>query len=130
MTDLEPSQLQPLETPAPVVTPPSLSKKEKIIRFVIGFVGFFLLNGIGFFLLFGIPALIGGSGDYPLPLNIFLMVLPYLFFLINLGLIIALFVSKKNRWVGIGFLSAIAFTLLLVIVAGIFLTIVCFTAYR
>jgi hypothetical protein len=130
MTDLEPSQPQPLETPAPINLEVPLSKKGKFIRFIIGFVGFFLLNGIGLFVAYGIPIMLGGNGDFPLALNIFLMVVPYLFLLVNLGLIIALFVPKKNRWVGIGFLSAIAFALLLVVVAGIFLTIVCFTAYR
>jgi hypothetical protein len=111
------------------------TRREKVVDFIIGFVGWFILNGLmglasafapGLPILLGEwiqdPTLGGGADTMNSILGLVLLCLPLL---INLGLL--LYFAFTRYWIAIGGSSAFGATLVLTICAGIVFTVACFT---
>jgi len=86
------------------------SRQAKIIDFVAGFAGWFLLNGVAWLLTneslhnnYGVPNLLF------LPLNVIVLIV----FLI------------RRRWVGFGILAAVALNLVIALIVGATLNATC-----
>ena len=97
-----------------------MTRKQKIVRAIIGFIGWYLING-----LFLVGSIVMGNSETLLP---FLGAYGLLVSLFNGAALIALVVIKATRWVAFGVLLAIAFLFALGTIAGIFLLVACFIA--
>lgn len=104
------------------------TRNEKVIDFLIGFFGWFILNAIfyGFQAFFagGVIGLGEATNLSQDMINILTWIIGCLPFLINIGLLI--FLGLTRYWIALGGLAAFAAILLLVILLFIFLLIACF----
>jgi len=111
------------------------TRSEKTVDFLIGFVGWFILNVI----FWGLAVLITSltTGLFPLDYtnpdainsyttiqNVLTIVLGCLPLLINIGLII--FFAFRRKWIAFGMLSAFGGLLIITICLGIIATVACF----
>ncbi|MBK9944641.1 MAG: hypothetical protein IPP13_23855 [Kouleothrix sp.] len=95
------------------------TRNEKILDFVIGFLGWFLLNGLLYAGVIGITSTVTMSDS----IGIILLTLPLL---INIGLLI--FLGFWRRWIALGALVAFALLLLAALVIGILVYAICFSS--
>src|SRR5690242_11101395 len=96
------------------------TRKEKVIDFVLGFFGWFLVNG----LLYGGSILIlqaVGSNTSDSTLALLLGLIPLL---VNIAALI--FFAFTRRWIALGILAAFALMLVAVLLIGIVLYVICF----
>jgi hypothetical protein len=96
------------------------TRQEKVLDFVIGFVGWFLVNG----LLYGCSLVIlqGMDSSMPDPLPAVLLGLVPL--LVNIGALI--FFAFTRRWIALGMLAAFALVLVGVLLLGLVVYVVCY----
>ena len=106
-----------------------LTREEKILDFVIGFVGFIVLNGAIYSLLLPCVTILiatiahelGGTGELVEQLNIYVMLL--LPCAVNTGLFI--FFAWWRSWIALGALCALGSMIVLAILAGVCLAVGC-----
>jgi hypothetical protein len=96
------------------------TRNEKVIDFVLGFVGWFLVNG----LLYGcsiavLQAMASGTPD-----SIPVLLLGLLPLLINIGALI--FFAFTRRWIALGILAAFALVLVGVLLLGLVFYVICY----
>ena len=101
-----------------------VTSRQKQIDFIIGLVGYFVVNTI-LWLCFG---LIGGAGLDALPAS---DVTDVLYGLIGclpllLNIIVVIYFAFTRPWIALGMLAAFAALFILAIIAGIFLAVACF----
>ena len=105
------------------------SRSEKVIHFLIGFVGWIVVNGVLWTLIVlgirwgtfsGVPytGQIGGAAGFYATIGFF----PWAF-LVNLGILI--YLGFTRYWIGLGALTAFAANLLITVVLGLFWIGVC-----
>ena len=107
-----------------------LTKQDKIVDFIIGFIGVFVLNAAIYFSLNGIFFLVdivgygqaGAGGIVEQIINIFVGVLPWA---INIGLF--LFCVWWRPWIALGALSALGSLIVLIVLAGVCFFAACLT---
>jgi len=100
------------------------TKAEKRTDFIIGFVGFFILNviiGVVIMFLAWVISELGLSNDLAALFGLILYCFPLL---VNIGLI--LYTGFTRSWIALGMLAAFGALFVLTIIAGIFLTVACF----
>jgi hypothetical protein len=95
------------------------TRNEKIIDFVIGFVGWFLVNG----LLYGCSIVILQARPFETSDSFVALLLGVLPLLINIGALILL--AFMRRWIALGALAAFALALLGALLIGLFIYTVC-----
>ncbi|MEK7328452.1 MAG: hypothetical protein AAB217_24670 [Chloroflexota bacterium] len=110
---------QPTSTAPPSSPKKELSRNQKIRDFLIGFIGWWVINGA---IWAGIA-----TGDFGPQRSVFLL-FPNIFILpVNLlALIILAFV---RRWVALGLLTAYAVNFLLALIMGLFFNGVCWIPF-
>jgi hypothetical protein len=96
------------------------TRNEKVLDFVIGFVGWFLVNG----LLYGCSILILQGMDSSTSDSILALLLGLIPLLVNIGALI--FFAFTRRWIALGILAAFALVLVGVLLIGIVLYVICF----
>ena len=96
------------------------TRNEKVLDFVIGFVGWFLVNG----LLYGCSILILQAVDSSTSDSILALLLGLIPLLVNIGALI--FFAFTRRWIALGILAAFALVLVGVLLIGIVLYVICF----
>ena len=96
------------------------TRNEKVIDFVLGFVGWFLVNG----LLYGCSITILQAIDSDMPASIPALLLGLLPLLINIGALILF--AFTRRWIALGILAAFALVLVGVLLLGLVLYAVCY----
>ena len=96
------------------------TRNEKVIDFVLGFVGWFLING----LLYGCSIAILQALDSGSPDSIPVLLLGVLPLLINIGALI--FFAFARRWVALGILAAFALVLVGVLLLGLVFYVICY----
>ena len=100
------------------------TRNEKILDFVIGFLGWYLLNGLLYAcLIFGLGQLdssVAGSDNIG---GLALLALPLL---LNIGALVGL--GMWRRWIALGALGAFAAALLMVLLLGILVYAVCYNS--
>lgn len=105
------------------------TRGEKVRDFLIGFVGWFLLNVL-FGLLASLPITLTSGAPVSEPLDSILgglsVALYCLPWIVNLGLIVLFLV--RRRWIAFGMLGAFGAVLLCVIIAGVAVAVVCFSS--
>jgi hypothetical protein len=95
-------------------------RKEKVLDFVIGFAGWFLING----LLYGCSILVLNQfASEGVPDTIIPLLLGVLPLLINIAALI--FFAFTRRWIALGALAAFALVLVAVLLIGLFIYTVC-----
>jgi hypothetical protein len=95
------------------------NRNEKILDFVIGFVGWFLING----LLYGCSIAILQVMAFETSDSIVVLLLGVLPLLINIAALI--FFAFTRRWIALGALAAFALVLVGVLLIGLFIYTVC-----
>jgi hypothetical protein len=115
------------------------TRGQKVIDFIIGFIGWFFFNGLAWGAIQLVSALLSGGlietfpGDAP-PVTTTLSDLASILFLalscaILLANIVSVIVFARTRyWIALGEVSAFAASLILVLCAGATLAAICFTA--
>ncbi len=105
------------------------TRNEKTIDFIVGFVGFFVLNGlvggggsVVFNLLSSTP--LAADTNFQTLLGFLSLALTCLPLLVNIGLII--FFAFTRYWIALGALSAMAVALIVVICIAVLIGGVCF----
>ena len=102
-----------------------LTGREKLLDFVIGFIGFFVPNVVIYFALAYLADIFGGAtvGRQPISKVIayVALILPWA---INIGLL--LFFAWWRPWIALGALSALGYIIVLAILAGVCLVVGCF----
>ena len=96
------------------------TRNEKVIDFVLGFVGWFLVNGI----LYGCSIAILQALDSGSPDSIPVLLLGVLPLLINIGALI--FFAFTRRWIALGILAAFALVLVGVLLLGLVIYAICY----
>ena len=96
------------------------TRNEKVLDFVIGFVGWFLVNG----LLYGCSILILQSMDSSSSDSILALLLGLIPLLVNIAALI--FFAFTRRWIALGILAAFALVLVGVLLIGIAIYVICF----
>ena len=112
-------ETHPAGVPAPIPIRPLYTYKtrgEKILHFVIGFVGWWVFNGALWF------ALTGGKG-----LGYGVFILNLLVFPANLLILIVL--AFVRHWISLGWLAAIAVNLLIALIVGVASNGFCFIPF-
>jgi hypothetical protein len=111
------------------------TRNEKIIDFVIGFIGWFVLNGLLTVLVQAVSAGLslaggaldgGGSGVSDVTLIVIGLVGLCVPLLINIGLLV--YFALTRYWIALGALAAFALSLVAVICLGVVLGVTCFAA--
>lgn len=97
------------------------TRNQKILDFVIGFLGWFLLNGLMYTCSVVLLGQLDTSGDSSW-LSLALLALPLV---LNVVLLIVL--GRLRRWIALGALAAFASTLVMVLILGIVVYAVCFS---
>ena len=96
------------------------TRSEKVLDFVIGFVGWFLVNGLLYGCSIWVLQSIDSSSSQSLP-ALLLGLLPLL---INIGALI--FFAFTRRWIALGMLAAFALVLVGVLLLGLVFYAICF----
>jgi len=96
------------------------TRKEKAIDFVLGFFGWFLVNG----LLYGCSILILQAADSSTSGSILALLLGLLPLLVNIGALI--FFAFTRRWIALGILAAFALVLVGVLLIGLVFYVICY----
>lgn len=96
------------------------TRNEKVIDFVLGFVGWFLVNG----LLYGCSIMILQALDSSSSQSIPVLLLGLLPLLINIGALILF--AFTRRWVALGILAAFALVLVGVLLLGLVFYVICY----
>jgi hypothetical protein len=96
------------------------TRNEKVLDFVPGFIGWFLVNG----LLYGCSILMLQSLASSAPDSIAALLLGLLPLLINIGALI--FFAFTRRWIALGILAAFALVLVGVLLIGIVIYVICY----
>jgi Na+/proline symporter len=109
---------QPIPTAPSPAPKKELSRNEKIRDFLIGFVGWFIINGVLLLLVIGLDrdAYYNGLGSTwacGFPLNILVLV----------------FLAFTRRQVALGMLTALAVNFLVSLVIGLFENAICFVPF-
>lgn len=118
---------QPPTKEPPKPEKPPLSRNQKISRFLIGFLGWYILNGLYWYItephgLDGDSTFTGANFYAVLSINLFL-------FPSNLLALIVLSTIPPTRWVGFGILIALALNLAISIVEGVAFNGWCFIPF-
>ena len=95
------------------------TRNEKILDFVIGFVGWYLVNG----LFYGCTVMLLSQATN-IDSNMSALILLALPLLLNIGALVGL--GMWRRWIALGALAAFGAALALVLVLGILIYAVCF----
>ncbi len=104
------------------------TSRDKTIDFIIGVLGWHLINGAMLFALFGLAVLLpsssspGSSLDLP---NLFMLTCYSVAFLVNIGGVI--FLAFVRRWIALGALASIGFYLVLALLGGLLIAVLCST---
>ena len=96
------------------------TRNEKVIDFVLGFVGWFLVNGLLYGCSIAILQAIDSSSSQSIPV----LLLGLLPLLINIGALISF--AFTRRWVALGILSAFALVLVGVLLLGLVFYVICY----
>lgn len=97
------------------------TRNEKILDFVIGFVGWYVLNGVLYAaLIFIVQAMPGDSQDSVV--GLMLVGLPLLINIVALTLL-----AFTRRWIALGALAAFGLLLVGALILGLFIYAVCFS---
>jgi hypothetical protein len=96
------------------------TRNEKILDFVIGFVGWYLVNG----LFYGCTVTLLSQASNGIDSNMSALILLALPLLINIGALVGL--GMWRRWIALGALAAFGAALALVLLIGILIYAVCF----
>jgi len=96
------------------------TRKVKVIDFVLGFAGWFLVNG----LLYGCSILILQAMDSSTSDSVLALLLGLIPLLVNIAALI--FFAFTRRWIALGILAAFALVLVGVLLIGIVLYVICF----
>ena len=96
------------------------TRNEKVLDFVLGFVGWFLVNG----LLYGCSIVILQAVDSSSSDSILALLLGLLPLLINIGALI--FFAFTRRWIALGILAAFALVLVGVLLLGLVFYVICY----
>ena len=96
------------------------TRNEKVIDFVLGFVGWFLVNGLLYGCSIAILQAIDSSSSQSIPV----LLLGLLPLLINIGALI--FFAFTRRWIALGILSAFALVLVGVLLLGLVFYAICY----
>ena len=105
---------------------------EKALDFILGFIGWFVLNGVmgglGQIAASALLAILSSVGADSLPVEniagLMAVGLGCLTLLVNVGLVI--YFALTRYWIALGALTAFAASLILTLCAAIFFTAVCF----
>ena len=95
------------------------TRNEKILDFVIGFVGWCMLNGLMYFCSFAFLTYVDIQQD---SIAIALLVVPLI---VNISALII--VGMTRRWIALGALTAFALLLLGALVIGLLVYAICFS---
>ena len=96
------------------------TRNEKVLDFVIGFVGWFVVNG----LLYGCSILILQAVNSSTSDSILALLLGLLPLLANIAALI--FFAFTRRWIALGILAAFALVLVGVLVLGLVIYAICY----
>ena len=96
------------------------TRKEKVIDFVLGFFGWFLVNG----LLYGCSIWILQAVDSSTSDSVLALLLGLLPLLVNIGALI--FFAFTRRWIALGILAAFALVLVAVLLIGLVFYVICY----
>ena|SRR6188472_167033 len=96
------------------------TRNEKVLDFVLGFVGWFLVNG----LLYGCSIAILQALESDAQNSLAALLLGLLPLLINIGALI--FFAFTRRWVALGILAAFALVLVGVLLLGLVFYVICY----
>jgi hypothetical protein len=121
---LEPGAISPL----PGDKPP-LTRAQKLRDFLIGFGGWWLINGLATGCYYGVYALLLGqyAGVDSRALTLFsqgLNAVSCLWLVINVGVLI--FLAFKRPWIAVGIAAAYALLFVIGLCLGVFLLVFCF----
>ena len=107
-----------IEPPGPKVEPqpPPLTRNEKIFRFLVGFLGWYAVNGLLWYLV-GNP----NEGE-----NFILLLCS---FPANVLALLVLSLAKRTRLIGFGVLAAVALNLLISLILGVLQNAFCFVPF-
>jgi hypothetical protein len=95
------------------------NRNQKVLDFVIGFVGWFLING----LLYTCSLLLLSNGTFDIEQEIWPIVLLALPLVLNIAALI--FLAFTRRWIALGALAAFALTLVGGLLIGLVIYTVC-----
>src|SRR5690349_10958 len=96
------------------------TRNEKVLDFVLGFAGWFLVNG----LLYGCSILLIQALPSDSPDSLPALLLGILTLLANIGALI--FFAFTRRWIALGILAAFALVLVGVLLLGLVFYVICF----
>ena len=96
------------------------TRNEKVLDFVLGFVGWFLING----LLYGCSILILQRMSFDASGSIVAVLLGLLPLLVNIAALI--FFAFTRRWIALGMLAAFALVLVGVLLFGLVFYVICY----
>ena len=96
------------------------TRNEKVLDFVIGFAGWFFVNGLLYGCSIAILQAIDSSSSQSIPV----LLLGLLPLLINIGALILF--AFTRRWIALGILAAFALVLVGVLLLGLVLYAVCY----
>ncbi len=96
------------------------TRKEKVVDFVIGSFGWFLVNA----LLYSCSVVILQSMNSSAPQSIATLLLGLLPLLINIGALI--YFAFTRRWIALGILAAFALVLVGVLLLGLVFYVICY----
>jgi len=95
------------------------TRNQKIVDFVLGFVGWYLLNGLMYFCSFAFLTYVSSEQD---AISLALLVVPLVVNIVGLILL-----GLTRRWIALGALAAFALLLLATLVIGLLVYAICFS---
>jgi hypothetical protein len=98
------------------------TRREKVVDFVIGFIGWFFINGVLYALLVAIISQLPTDAQDSIAASL-LGALPLL---INIGALI--YFGFTRRWIALGALAAFGAVLLLALLLGLLVYAVCYSS--
>ena len=98
------------------------TRREKVIDFVVGFLGWFFINGLLYTLLVALMSQFPTDAQDSIAV-VLLIALP---FLINIGAMI--YFGFTRRWIALGALAAFAAVLLLALLLGLLVYAICYSS--
>jgi hypothetical protein len=97
------------------------TRREKVIDFIVGFLGWFFING----LLYTLLVFLIGQFSPDAQSSLAVVLLGLLPLLINIGALI--YFGFTRRWIALGALAAFAAVLLLALLLGLLVYAICYT---
>ncbi len=112
----------PLPQPVPVAqSKPALTRNQKVRDFLIGFVGWYVVNGAIWLVLTSGGTLYGGpTGGYGLFFNLFIL---------PANLVALLIFTFIRRWVALGMLGSYAVNFMFAAIAGVMFNALCWIPF-